>query len=167
MVTLLILGISTLMNAADGVRRGLIAGAAGVTALDAVTYLDMLVRGRPASDVPARTVNELAKKIGIDKLDADDEKTTNRRSATGALVGYADGVLSSVAYGALRSAVPIPWPVGAALLAGMTLLVGEGSAVRTGVVDWSKWGAKEWIADIVPRLAYGGVAALVVEAMEA
>jgi hypothetical protein len=154
------------MDAAAGVRRGLIAGAAGVTALDAVTYLDMLVRGRPASDVPARTVNELAKKIGIDRLDADDDKTNNRRSATGALVGYADGVLGGVAYGALHSAVRIPWPLGAALLAGLTLLVGEGSAARVGVVDWSKWSAKEWIADIVPRLAYGGVAALVVEALE-
>ena len=154
------------MDAAAGVRRGLIAGAAGVTALDAVTYLDMLVRGRPASDVPARTVNELAKKIGIDKLDASDEKTTNRRSATGALVGYADGVLSAIAYGALHSAVRVPWPVGAALLAGLTLLVGEGSAARTGVVDWSKWGPAEWIADIVPRLAYGGVTAITVEALE-
>lgn len=155
------------MNAAEGVRRGLIAGAAGVTALDAVTYLDMLVRGRPASEVPGRTVNELAKKIGIDRLDADDEKTNSRRSATGALVGYADGVLSGVAYGALRSAVRIPWPVGAALLAGLTLLVGEGSAVRAGVVDWSTWNAQDWIADLVPRLAYGGVTALTVEALDA
>ncbi|HKE36255.1 MAG TPA: hypothetical protein VKB39_02425 [Candidatus Baltobacteraceae bacterium] len=153
------------MDVAAGVRRGLIAGAAGVTALDAVTYLDMLVRGRPASEVPGRTVNALAKKIGIDRLDADDAKTTHRRSATGALVGYADGVLSGVAYGALRSALPIPWPVGAALLAGLTLLVGEGSAVRAGVVDWSKWGAQEWIADLVPRLAYGGVTAIALETL--
>lgn len=153
------------MDVAAGVRRGLIAGAAGVTALDAVTYLDMLVRGRPASEVPGRTANELAKKIGIDRLDADDDKTRNRRSATGALVGYADGVLSAVAYGALRSALPIPWPVGAALLAGLTLLVGEGSADRTGVVDWSKWGPQEWIADLVPRLAYGGVTALTLETL--
>lgn len=155
------------MDAAEGVRRGLIAGAAGVTALDAVTYLDMLVRGRPASEVPARTVNELAKKIGIDTLDADDERTTNRRSATGALAGYADGVISGVAYGALRSAVRIPWPVGAALLAGITLLLGEGSAARTGVIDWSKWSAQDWLADLIPRLAYGGVTALTIEALEA
>jgi hypothetical protein len=35
-----------------GVLRGAAAGAAGTTALNAVTYLDMVVRGRPASDAP-------------------------------------------------------------------------------------------------------------------
>ena len=36
--------------------RGAAAGAAGTTALNVVTYLDMAVRGRPASSTPERTV---------------------------------------------------------------------------------------------------------------
>lgn len=38
------------------VTRGLVAGAAGTTALNAVTYLDMAIRGRPASDTPQQMV---------------------------------------------------------------------------------------------------------------
>jgi len=34
--------------------RGAVAGAAGTTALNAVGYADMALRGRPASSVPAR-----------------------------------------------------------------------------------------------------------------
>jgi hypothetical protein len=34
-----------------GLARGAAAGAAGTTALNAVTYLDMAVRARPASDM--------------------------------------------------------------------------------------------------------------------
>jgi uncharacterized membrane protein len=40
------------------IRHGLIAGAAGITALRTVTYLDMAPRGRPASRRPERTVGE-------------------------------------------------------------------------------------------------------------
>ena len=35
---------------------GAVAGAMGTAALNAVTYLDMAVRGRPSSQVPAHTV---------------------------------------------------------------------------------------------------------------
>jgi hypothetical protein len=39
---------------------GLVAGAAGTTALNAITYLDMAIRGRPASDTPERTIERLS-----------------------------------------------------------------------------------------------------------
>ena len=38
------------------ILRGAAAGAAGTTALNVVTYLDMAIRGRPASDTPERSV---------------------------------------------------------------------------------------------------------------
>ena len=44
-------GIST----AGWLLRGAAAGAAGSTALNAVTYLDMVVRGRGTSSTPERT----------------------------------------------------------------------------------------------------------------
>src|SRR3954451_3347204 len=40
--------------------RGAAAGAAATTALNAVTYLDMAVRGRGGSSTPEQTVEELA-----------------------------------------------------------------------------------------------------------
>ncbi len=45
--------------------RGAAAGAAGTTALNAVTYLDMTVRGRGASSTPERTVEKLAEKAHV------------------------------------------------------------------------------------------------------
>ncbi|MCP9968874.1 hypothetical protein LUX57_29935 [Actinomadura madurae] len=44
----------------DRLTRGLAAGAAGTTALNLVTYLDMAVRGRPASSTPEQSVERLA-----------------------------------------------------------------------------------------------------------
>ena len=42
------------------ILRGAAAGAAGTTALNAVTFLDMAVRGRAESETPKRTVEALA-----------------------------------------------------------------------------------------------------------
>jgi len=44
--------------------RGAVAGAAGTTALNAVGYADMAMRGRPASSVPARVAEQLARRVG-------------------------------------------------------------------------------------------------------
>ena len=70
---------------------GAAAGAAGTTALNAVTYGDMLVRGRPASSTPSEAAARLADKAGIDlsaRGEAPDGPTAqNRRSGLGALLG--------------------------------------------------------------------------------
>ncbi|MGW4973996.1 hypothetical protein ACWEP3_29595, partial [Streptomyces albidoflavus] len=44
--------------------RGLIAGAAGTTVLDAVTYGDMAYRGRGSSGAPGEVVERLAEDTG-------------------------------------------------------------------------------------------------------
>jgi hypothetical protein len=41
---------------------GAATGAAGTTALNAVTYLDMAVRGRPSSSTPEKTMEALSEK---------------------------------------------------------------------------------------------------------
>src|SRR3569833_2837053 len=48
----------------DRMIAGLLAGAAGTTALNAVTYGDMALRGRPASEVPERLVDRLGLRRG-------------------------------------------------------------------------------------------------------
>ena len=48
------------------VFAGMAGGAAGTTALNAVTYLDMLTRGRPSSDVPEQVVEKIADRAGVD-----------------------------------------------------------------------------------------------------
>lgn len=47
-----------------GLLRGAAAGAAGATVLNAVTYLDMAVRGRPSSSTPEQLVETATDKVG-------------------------------------------------------------------------------------------------------
>jgi hypothetical protein len=66
---------------------GTAAGACGTTALNAVTYGDMPVRGRPASSTPSQVAARLAGEAGID-LFAEDEApdgptAQNRQSGLG------------------------------------------------------------------------------------
>ena len=49
----------------SGFISGVAAGAVGTLAIEAVTYLDMLIRGRPASEVPARVASKLAQMAGF------------------------------------------------------------------------------------------------------
>ena len=57
--------------------RGAIAGAVGTLALDASTYADMALRGRPPSEVPAKTVDALAARRGT-SFGEDPERAGNR-----------------------------------------------------------------------------------------
>ncbi len=44
---------------------GIVGGAAGTVGLNIATYLDMAIRGRPASEVPAQTAEKIAMSIGL------------------------------------------------------------------------------------------------------
>jgi hypothetical protein len=72
------------------IGRGVVAGAAGTVALQAVTYLDMLGRGRPPSSLPGEAAARLADRAGMD-LRGDDEASANRREALGAWPASAPG----------------------------------------------------------------------------
>jgi hypothetical protein len=146
--------------------KGMIAGAAGATALDFVTYFDMAVRGRPPSKVPGETARRLSHAIGMTALDGDG-KAANRRNAAGFIAGHTDGVMAGGVYGLVRALVPrMPWMLGAAGLAAGTLLVGEGTATRVGATDWSTWSATEWLSDLIPRAAFGVVTATAFEMLD-
>ena len=73
---------------------GLAAGAAGTTALNAVSYLDMLGRARPASTTPEETAHraEDALHLSLSAEGPDSDAAANRRTAIGALLGIAAGL---------------------------------------------------------------------------
>ena len=150
------------------IARSLLAGAAGASALDIYTYFDMLVRGRPASSLPATVVQKLAEKVGMMPLLADDESAENRRQAAGALAGYGVGLGAAVAYGMLRPHTRwLPRAVAGLLLGGATLVGSEGTATALGATDWGTWTAGEWLSDILPRTLYGLTVAYVLERLMA
>jgi hypothetical protein len=136
---------------------GAAAGAAGTTALNAVTYLDMVLRARPSSDTPERVVQELAQRSG-QPIPGTDEEVRSRLQGLGALSGLGTGVLIGALAGAVRPVVRGLGPVlGTALLGGSVMLATDLTMARLGVSDPGSWDAASWASDAVPHLAYGAV----------
>lgn len=141
------------------ILRGAAAGAAGTTALNAVTYLDMALRGRPASDTPEQTVARIAEVIHVG-IPGEGAKRSNRLSGWGALSGLAAGVAVGMAYGAWHSVVGRAGRVTGPMLAtGGALVVGNGPMTALGLTDPRSWSLPDWLSDVVPHLAYGWVTA--------
>jgi uncharacterized membrane protein len=138
-----------------GLLRGAAAGAAGSTALNAVTYLDMAVRGRPASDAPEQVVRRLAGKAGVE-LPGGRRERANRLAALGPVAGIATGVGVGALAGVLRSAgVRLPTAVGGPLLGAAAMLASDLPLAALGVSDPRSWSAVDWVSDAVPHLVYG------------
>ena len=141
---------------------GLMAGAAGTTALNFVGYTDMLVRGRSASSMPAEVASSLADRIELPLGSALSERRKPREEALGALLGLANGILIGVAYGALHPTLQdTPGWARALIVGGAAMLASDGPAVALEKTDPRTWTASSWVSDILPHLAYGIVVVLV------
>lgn len=147
------------------VAAGAAAGAAGTAALNATTYLDMAVRGRPASQVPTKTVGKAVDAAGIDlagdAAESDDEQQAektaeNRRSGLGSLMGFAAGIGAGAVYGIVRTRVPrLPLPAAGLAVGAAAMAAADGASVLAGTTDPRRWSASAWLSDIVPHAAYG------------
>ena len=149
---------------------GAIAGAVGTMALDVVSYGDMAIRGRAASDLPADVVDKLAVRVGVGALAKSNDdmhpNAKNRRSAVGALMGYGVGVSIGAMYGLTRQHLRwIPWPIAGAVLGAVAMAASDVPATKLQATDPSTWPASAWVSDIVPHLAYGMVVALTYESI--
>jgi hypothetical protein len=146
--------------------RGAAAGAAGTTALNAATYLDMALRGRPSSSTPAQTVEKLADRAHVD-IPGEGSTRDHRIEGLAPLAGLATGVGLGLLLGLVRAAGWRPGPVGGTAVAAAVALVGaNGPMTVLGVTDPRTWSAADWVADIVPHLAYGAVTAIVLDALD-
>ena len=172
---------------ANRIVAGLVAGAAGTLALNVAGYLDMLARGRPASRLPADVAGRLAEEIGLPldfdldiddtAADADDDdddldpesrgRVANRQEAVGALLGYANGLGIGLGYALLRLVLPRPptWLAGAAL-GGLAMASSDYPATRLGLTDPQSWSSADWMADVIPHIAFGLVTAGTFEAIK-
>ncbi len=134
--------------------RGAIAGAAGTTALNAVTFADMALRGRPASTTPQDTVDRGLALLGTE-LPGDRDEKEARSIALGSLLGVAAGTAVGVAVAALRAS---GWPTGRTATAATTwmlvMIAGNGPMTALGVTDPRTWAATDWAADVMPHAAY-------------
>jgi hypothetical protein len=146
--------------------RGAAAGAAGSTALNAVTYLDMVVRGRGTSSTPEVTVEKLAEKVHVE-IPGDDDERANRVQGLGPMTGLVAGVGVGVVAGLARAAGFRSRPlVGTALTTVGVLVASNGPMTVLGVTDPRTWSATDWVSDVVPHLAYGAVVKTTMEAFD-
>ncbi|MEU2003649.1 hypothetical protein ACH47B_24860 [Rhodococcus sp. NPDC019627] len=149
------------------VTSGLVAGAAGVTALNTVTYLDMVVRGRPASTVPEETIDSVAASLGV-RIPGRGSAIQSRRTGLGALGGIAVGLGIAVGAGLVRrTGIRLSPTAGAvAIGAGAMAATDIPIAVR-GISDPRNWSVQDWLSDIVPHLAYGAAVHAVLRQQDA
>ena len=149
-----------------GLLAGAAAGAAGSTALNAATYLDMIVRGLPASSTPEQTIEAVDDRTP-GAIPGEGENRDNRISGLGALTGIVTGVAVGAAFGVLRQAGLRPHPLLGAALSGLTVMAfTDGTMARLGVTDLRQLSISDWVADLAPHLTYGAVTWSVLRAMQ-
>ncbi len=149
-------------SALRGALLGAAAGAAGTTALNTVTYLDMVVRGRPASSTPEQTVEALTDRAHV-TVPGDGDVRQNRVAGLGPLTGIAAGLGVGVLLGLASAVGRRP---GTATATAAALLVGNAPMTLLGVTDPRTWPVSSWVADVVPHVAYGAVTAAVLEQLD-
>lgn len=145
---------------------GAAAGSAGTTALNAVSYLDMVVRGRPSSSTPEDTVEALSRAAHV-PIPGEGDTRDNRVAGLGPLTGLVTGVGTGVLLGLARAAGWRPGlSAGTAAATVVALLAGNGPMTALGVTDPRTWPLSSWVTDAVPHLAYGLVTAAVLQRLE-
>jgi hypothetical protein len=155
-------GITTL----GWLLRGAAAGAAGTTALNAVTYLDMAVRGRPTSSTPERSVEKLAAVAHV-PIPGQGEVRENRLQGLGPLTGLVAGTGVGVLAGLARAAgLRFAAPAGTALTTVAVLVVANGPMTVLGITDPRTWSATDWLSDLVPHVAYALVMTKTMDAFD-
>lgn len=148
------------MSTLRRLTSGAIAGAAGTAVLNAGTYIDMAVRGRPPSELPEKMVSRIASTAGI-------AVEPNRRIALGALLGYADGFGIGALFGIIRPQTQhFTWFWAGIALAAATMLVSEGSATALGETNPARWPVSQWISDLLPRCFYGWITCITYDHLE-
>ena len=147
-------------------RRGLVAGAVGTTVIEAVTWIDMAVRGRASSDMPRRTVEAGLDALGVEVPGSKAERQ-HRTEAFGALSGIGAGLGVGVAASAARAmGIRLPGPLGATATGLGAMALTDVSAQSLGTTDLGSWSAADWASDLVPHLAYGFATTSVLRSME-
>jgi|SRR4051794_5060924 hypothetical protein len=146
--------------------RGAAAGAAGTTALNVVTYLDMAVRGRAASSTPERTVAKVADVAHV-PIPGEGDERENRLQGLGALTGLVAGVGFGTLVGLVRAAGLRTSPlVGTLLTTAGVLVATNGPMTALEITDPRTWSPADWLSDLVPHVVYGVVVRTTLDALD-
>jgi hypothetical protein len=111
----------------------------------------------------ASVASKLAERADVDLSggSSDEETVQNRKSALGALSGFAVGLGVGTAYGLARPLLGDVSILRAGVFLGLAAMAGSDVPATTlGVTDPSEWSLDSWVSDTVPHLAYGLTVAL-------
>ena len=137
------------------ILRGAAAGAAGTTALNAASYLDMAIRARPASETPQRAIDKIASDSGH-PVPGQGQERQNRLQGLGPLAGIVTGVGIGAVAGLMRPVLTkLPSWFGVTVLGAAAMAAADVPLTQLGVTDPRKWSSTEWVSDAVPHLCYG------------
>jgi hypothetical protein len=149
-----------------GLWTGALAGAAGATALNIATYIDMTVRARPSSSTPEQLVQKVASDLDV-AIPGSGEQRENRISGLGGLSGPLVGVAVGAAAGAARAlGIRLPLVLSAPLIGAAAMASADVPLAAEGVSDPRTWSRADWAADAVPHLVFGLVTAVAIRAMQ-
>ncbi len=141
-----------------GVVAGALAGAAGATALNAVSYTDMVLRGRPAGSSPKATVDAAAEATGTD-VPGQGDTAPNRADGAGQLAGLGVGVGLGAVAGILRIYhVKVPKALSPIALGLGAMALSDTVMTALHVTEPRSWDPATVASDALPHLAYGLVA---------
>lgn len=145
----------------NGFLRGAIAGAAGTTALNATTYLDMAVRGRGTSSAPNDLVEAAAGKAGVTIPGKGDDRA-NRLAGLGPLSGTGVGVVVGAVAGSLHRSLrkrgrSVPAPAAIVLISAAAMAMSDVPLRLFAISNPAEWRAADWAADAVPHLVFGAL----------
>ncbi len=148
------------------IGHGAAAGAVGVTVLNAITYADMSLRARPASETPSQAVVSLAQAVGVE-IPGEGKERENRLAGLGPLTGIATGVVVGIAGSLLLPVLRrLPAPLAAASLGAIAMLAADGPLVALGLTQPRDWSAVDWLSDVVPHVGYGSATYAVLAALD-
>lgn len=127
------------------------AGAAGTTALNALTYADMAIRARPASDTPVQAVKALLTKTGH-QIPGDEAQRANRLAGFGPLARTATGVgaAASLLHRLLGRA---PTTFGVLLVGATAMAAADAPVIKLELTDPRTWSPADWLSDVIAHLA--------------
>jgi hypothetical protein len=146
--------------------HGIVAGAAGVTMLNAITYLDMATRARPSSDTPSQAVEQLTRKVGA-QIPGQGDDHDNRLAGLGPLAGIMTGAVVGVVAAFARPVLArIPTPLASVTLGALAMAGADGPLVALGLTKPGDWSSADWASDIIPHLGYGAAAYATLTALD-
>ncbi|MBC7374876.1 MAG: hypothetical protein H7323_12885 [Frankiales bacterium] len=148
-----------------GLTSGMIAGAAGSTALNAFTYTQQALNGQPSGATPDQAAQAVIQSVGAEVPGTPDKKAA-RLEGLGPLSGLGVG-LGLGALGGLLRAFGVKIPIGAApVVLGLgAMAISDGVMTAVGITDPRSWTPKSVVQDGVPHLVYGAVTVLALHRM--